>query len=127
MRTALTFCIVFAALTGLYLLFGPAVDASQRVERQVAQSDVPVLLVFTAEWCSGCQQAKPEIERLRRQTKGRLQVHYVEHQKHPELFRKYGVRSMPTFLVLEDGREVFRDTSVPALIVFLKILLGLVL
>ena len=59
------------------------------------------LLDFTATWCGPCQSVAPTVERLRR--KG-YPIRKVDVDKHPELRARYGVDSIPQFVLVIDGR-----------------------
>ena len=64
-----------------------------------------VLLNFSATWCGPCQQVKPTVNKLIRQG---LPVRKVDVDREPALMRRFGVRSVPTFILLVGGKEVRR-------------------
>ena len=74
------------------------------------------VLFFSATWCKPCQEAKSRVEELRKQG---VKVTEIDIDKNPELARKYRIQQVPTFIVLEDGAEVKRTSSVLTLIVLL--------
>ena len=65
------------------------------------------LLDFRAKWCGPCRQMEPVISALARGT-GRVQLSVIDVDDDPALAQRYDVRSMPTFVLLRDGREVGR-------------------
>ena len=64
------------------------------------------VLYFTAEWCNPCQRTRPVAEELKRD--GLIDFLFVDADTELELIQKFGVKSIPTYILLEDGREVKR-------------------
>lgn len=64
-----------------------------------------VVVDFSASWCGPCQQMAPMVERLARQG---FSIQSVDVDQRPDLKAKYNITSLPTFLVIVDGKEVQR-------------------
>ena len=64
------------------------------------------VLYFTAEWCNPCQRTRPVAEELKRD--GIIDFVFVDADTEIELLEKFGIRSIPTYILLEDGIEVKR-------------------
>jgi thiol-disulfide isomerase/thioredoxin len=64
------------------------------------------VLYFTAEWCNPCQRTKPIAEELSRD--GLIDFVFVDADTEIELLQKFGIKSVPTYILLEDGLEVKR-------------------
>ena len=64
------------------------------------------VLYFTAEWCNPCQRTRPIAEELKRD--GIIDFVFVDADSEIELLEKFGIKSVPTYILLEDGREVKR-------------------
>ena len=83
------------------------VDASA-FDEIVAGARVPVLVDFWASWCGPCKMAAPEVHQLAREMEGRALVLKVDTEAHPALAARFGVQSIPNFVVLKGGQVVFQ-------------------
>lgn len=90
----------------------PAVGSGDVVEltaanwqREVMESNVPVLVDFTATWCGPCRQLAPTIDRLAVRYKGRIKVGKVDVDKSPELAEQYHVTGIPHLIVVNRGKH----------------------
>ncbi|HLL23823.1 MAG TPA: thioredoxin family protein [Kofleriaceae bacterium] len=66
------------------------------------------LFDFTAKWCGPCRQMAPVLETLAQEYTGRVRIAAIDCDDEPQIAQAYNVRSMPTFVVVRDGREVGR-------------------
>jgi thioredoxin 2 len=71
----------------------------------IEQSRVPVLVDVWAPWCGPCRMVAPVVEQLARERAGRLKVVKVNADEAPGVSARFDVRSIPTLLLVEDGRE----------------------
>ncbi len=64
------------------------------------------VLYFTAEWCNPCQRTRPVAEELKRD--GLIDFIFVDADSEIELLQEFGIKSVPTYILLEDGKEIKR-------------------
>lgn len=65
---------------------------------------------FTAEWCQPCKKTRPIVEELNRdQTTAGFQI--IDVDMNPELVKNFGIKSVPTFILFEEGVEKNRITG----------------
>ena len=81
-------------------------------EQLVLQADKPVLVDFWATWCMPCRMLAPTIEEIAEEADGRAYVGKVNVDEEPQLALQYGVRSIPTLIFFENGKEVNRMVGV---------------
>ncbi|MFT4538903.1 MAG: thioredoxin 1 [Planctomycetota bacterium] len=72
-------------------------------ESAVLQSETPVLVDFWAPWCGPCRTMGPYIDKLAEEYGERLKVVKLNTQDNPEVPAKYGIVSIPTFLLIKGG------------------------
>jgi thioredoxin 1 len=72
----------------------------------------PALIDFWAEWCYPCRMVGPVIEELAADFAGKAKICKVNVDEQPDLGGKFNVRSIPTVVLLKDGKEVGRLVGV---------------
>ena len=75
-------------------------------ERDVLQSDVPVLLDFWAPWCGPCKMSAPILDEVAAEFEGRLKVVKINIDENEQTPAKFGVRGIPTLMVFKNGQNV---------------------
>ena len=78
----------------------------ENFEQVVLKSDKPVLVDFWATWCGPCKMLSPIIEEVRKETEGKAVVGKINVDEQQELAMQFGVMSIPTLLVFENGKVV---------------------
>lgn len=78
----------------------------QTFEREVIQTELPVLIEFSAVWCAPCKQIEPDVVAIAHELEGRAKVYKIDVDKSPMLAQEMQVKSVPTFIVVKGGRVV---------------------
>ncbi len=76
----------------------------------VKTSDKPVLLDFYADWCGPCRMVAPVVEQIAEENPQYL-IGKINVDKEPELARKFNVLSIPTLVVLKDGKIISQSAG----------------
>ena len=79
------------------------VFTTENFEKEVLQSDVPVLVDFWVTWCMPCKMLAPVIEEIAAEADG-YKVGKVDVDQEPELAQKYRIMSIPSILVFKNGK-----------------------
>jgi thioredoxin 1 len=67
------------------------------------------VLYFTADWCNPCKKVKPIVEEINKKSMTKFQLIDVDSEM--ELAKKFEIRSVPTFILIKDGKEIKRTTG----------------
>lgn len=73
-------------------------------QKDVLESQTPVLVDFWAEWCQPCQMVGPVVEELGEEYAGKISVGKLNVDENINIPGNYGVMSIPTLIVFKDGK-----------------------
>ena len=73
-------------------------------QSEVIDSAIPVLVDFWAEWCGPCLAIAPVLDQVSGVMEGKVKIVKVDVDKLPQIAAQFGIRSIPTLLVMKDGQ-----------------------
>lgn len=82
------------------------VITKENFEQEVLQSDKPVMLDFWATWCGPCRMLGPVIAKIAEEYEGKAKVGKVNVDEQPELAGAFRIESIPTVVVIKNGKLV---------------------
>ncbi len=79
---------------------------------EMIQSDKPVLVDFSAEWCGPCKMMAPVLKDLKKDVKENITILKVDIDKNPRAAQLYNVQSVPTLIIFQKGTIKWRQSGV---------------
>lgn len=80
--------------------------------QELIEGDTPVLVDFFAEWCGPCKMMQPILEDTSQQLAGKVRILKVDIDRNPLAASKFQVRTVPTLLLFQKGKVVWRQSGV---------------
>ncbi|HEY0080395.1 MAG TPA: thioredoxin [Pyrinomonadaceae bacterium] len=74
-------------------------------EREVLQSDKPVLVDFWAPWCAPCRMLAPTVQAVAEKYNGSASVVKLNVDENPSVSQRYGIKGIPTLILFKGGKE----------------------
>ena len=80
-------------------------------EKDVLQSERPVLVDFWAPWCAPCRMIAPTVEAVAEQYRGSASVVKLNVDENSSTSQRYGIKGIPTLILFREGREAERSVG----------------
>ena len=80
--------------------------------QQLIQKDQPVLVDFFATWCGPCQMLAPILKQVKESLGERITIIKIDVDKNQAIAAQYQVRGVPTILLFQNGKQLWRQSGV---------------
>lgn len=80
----------------------------ENFEKEVLNSEIPVIIDFFADWCMPCKMMAPVFENLSEQYKGKLKFAKVNTDEHQGIAAEFGIQGIPALVIMSKNKEIGR-------------------
>jgi thioredoxin 1 len=99
--------IVEPAFRKLYIM-----STERKPFSELVNSETPVLVDFSAEWCGPCKMMPPVLQEVKRSLGDDVTILKIDVDRNPALARQFNVQSVPTLIVFQQGQVKWRQSGV---------------
>lgn len=79
---------------------------------QIINTEKPVLIDFYATWCGPCQMLSPILKEVKESLGDRVSIIKIDVDKNQEIAASYQVRGVPTIMLFQNGKQLWRQSGV---------------
>jgi thioredoxin 1 len=80
--------------------------------QKLISSETPVLVDFFATWCGPCQMLSPILKQVKDNIGDRITIVKIDVDKNQEIASKYNVRGVPTMMLFQNNKQLWRQSGV---------------
>jgi thioredoxin 1 len=88
----------------------------------IIQSEKPVLVDFFATWCGPCQTLAPILKQVKDNLGDRISIIKIDVDKNKQIASQYQVRGVPTMILFQNGKQLWRQSGVMSVAELIKII-----